>query len=80
MASKSIQILVNEFPATRCGREVPKSQFPNPKQYPNFNVQLRGNTRRRSLAICCLFGAWNLELEIFVSASLMAVLLLDLMQ
>ncbi len=75
MASKSIQILVNEFPATRCGREVP-----NPKQYPNFDVQLRGNTRRRSLAICCLFGAWNLELEIFVSASLMAVLLLDLMQ
>jgi hypothetical protein len=74
MASKSIQILVNEFPATRCGQEVP-----NPKEYSNFNVSLRGNTRC-SLAICCLFGTWNLELEISVSALLMAVLLLDLMQ
>jgi hypothetical protein len=78
MASKSIQILVNEFPATRSGREAPNPKFQIPG---SIEISTSKSViRPAALEICCLFGAWNLDLGISVSALLKAVLLLDLMQ
>jgi hypothetical protein len=45
----------------------PGGEVPNPKEYPNFNIQIRGNTRcsLEMLFVWSLaFGSWDFRLSI----------------